>query len=174
MPNYFYVAKSFDGQTQTGTMEAADERTLAQTLKNQNMLLVSAVPEGSKKKSLMNMEVPFLGVSAGEKIMITRNLGVMVSTGLSLVKSFEILAGQTKNKTLYYLQWLNMRARACYFLLIYRIIKAQVKIVFYVCGNLCWRIPKSNFQSSRVSQNVRRSGEICRCWFKGKVHHVFA
>lgn len=44
--------------------------------------------------------LPFFAVSAAEKIIMTRNLEVMFSTGLSLVKSADILAVQTKNKKL--------------------------------------------------------------------------
>ena len=39
-------------------------------------------------------------VSAVEKIMMAKNLEVMFSTGLSLVKSFDILSAQAKNKKL--------------------------------------------------------------------------
>lgn len=100
MSNYFYIAKSFDGQTQEGVMEARDERQLAQILRAQDMVLVKANLGVEPKKSLMNMSFSLFGVSSTEKIMMTRNLGVMFSTGLSLVKSFDILAIQAKNKKL--------------------------------------------------------------------------
>jgi type IV pilus assembly protein PilC len=48
----------------------------------------------------MNLEFSFLGVSATEKIMMTRNMGVMFSTGLPLTKIFEILSVQTRSKKL--------------------------------------------------------------------------
>lgn len=100
MPNYFYIAKSFDGETKTGALNADDEHQLAQNLKNQGMVLVSAVVEEKEKKSKFNIPLPFLGIPLTEKIMMTKNLGVMFSTGLSLVKSFDILTTQAKNKKL--------------------------------------------------------------------------
>lgn len=100
MPNYFYTAKSFNGQTETGILNAKDERKLAQSLRNQNMVLIKAVPEEKTLKSKFSFSLPFLGPSSNEKIIMVRNLGVMFATGLSLVKSFDILSKQAKNKKL--------------------------------------------------------------------------
>lgn len=101
MPNYFYTAKSFDGKTDSGTLAAQDERQLAQDLKSRGLVLIRAVPEGQKeKKAFLKRSFSFFGVSATEKIIMTRNLGVMFSTGLSLVKSFEILSVQVKDRRL--------------------------------------------------------------------------
>ena len=93
MPVYFYTAKSFDGQTETGNLEAENESQLAQKLKSQGMILIKSVFERKKVKSKFS----FSKVSSTEKIVMTRNLGAMFSTGLSLVKSFDILSAQTKN-----------------------------------------------------------------------------
>lgn len=95
MPVYFYTAKSFNGQIENGNLEAKDERQLAQKLKSQGMVLIRSVFEGKKVKSKFNFS--FLRVSSTEKIIMTRNLGAMFSTGLPLVKSFDILSAQTKN-----------------------------------------------------------------------------
>ena len=100
MPNYLYTAKTIDGETKTGIMQAKDEHQLAQDLKNQGSVLIKAVAGGKKKALDMNIKLPFSGVSATEKIMMVKNLGVMFATGLSLVKSFDILASQAKNKKL--------------------------------------------------------------------------
>lgn len=98
MPNYFYVAKSFDGETKTGTINAESEYQLAQNLKKDDMILIKAAVQGEKTKLKFNFSLPFSGVSLTEKIMMTRNLEVMFATGLSLVKSFDILSSQARNK----------------------------------------------------------------------------
>ena len=101
MPNYTYKAKSFDGKDNAGTMQAQDERELALTLKAQGMILIDVAVVGHKKGFNQDISIPFLdGVSSTEKIMMTRNLGVMFSTGLSMVKIFDILSVQSKNKKL--------------------------------------------------------------------------
>lgn len=100
MPNYYYSAKSVEGKNQTGTMEARDEHALAQELKNNDLILIRAVLEDKKNKNIFSFFTRSAKISLSEKLMITRNLQIMVSTGLPLVKSFSLLAGQAKNKGL--------------------------------------------------------------------------
>ncbi|OGZ63895.1 MAG: hypothetical protein A3A98_01245 [Candidatus Staskawiczbacteria bacterium RIFCSPLOWO2_01_FULL_40_39] len=100
MPNYFYTAKSFEGESQKGVLDAKDERELAQSLKNQGLILIQCATQESKEKRTLSIALPFPRISLIEKILMIRNLGVMFSTGLPLVKSFDILSAQTKNKYL--------------------------------------------------------------------------
>ena len=101
MPNYYYTAKSFDGITHSGVLPAESTHQLSADLKNQNMILITAdMSEGKKKINLMKLELPAFGVSLKEKILMVRNLWIMISTGLSIVRSFTLLAGQTKNSKL--------------------------------------------------------------------------
>jgi len=97
--NYFYVAKSFDGETKTGNTEALNERELAQSLKSRGLVLIKTVLK-EEKKNWLNFSIGGHRVSLTDKIMITKNLGVMFSAGLSLVKSFDILASQARSKEL--------------------------------------------------------------------------
>lgn len=100
MPNYFYTAKSSDGKTKTGTTYGKDVYQLAQTLKSEGLSLIKADLEEKKKFDLNNLSIPFLGVRATEKIMMTRSLWIMFSAGLSLGKIFDILSAQAKNQKL--------------------------------------------------------------------------
>ncbi len=100
MPNYSYKAKSFDGADSSGKLQAQDEHELALALKGQGLILIDAQIEGKKKGFNREISLPFLGVSSTEKIMMTRNLGVMFSTGLSMVKIFDILSLQSRNHQL--------------------------------------------------------------------------
>ena len=100
MPNYYYTAKSFDGITNSGVLPAESTRQLASDLRNQNLILVTADLTEKKKINWMKLDLPSFGVSLKEKIMMVRNLWVMISTGLSIVRSFTLLAGQTKNSKL--------------------------------------------------------------------------
>ncbi|OGZ72425.1 MAG: hypothetical protein A2908_03250 [Candidatus Staskawiczbacteria bacterium RIFCSPLOWO2_01_FULL_38_12b] len=99
MPNYFYTAKSFDGQTKTGTLFSNDASQLAQTLRKENLFLINATLKEKKDKKLA-FDIPFVGISSTEKIMMTRNLWIMFSSGLSLVRIFTILSNQAKKKKL--------------------------------------------------------------------------
>jgi type IV pilus assembly protein PilC len=101
MPNYYYTAKTFDGKTRTGNLPAKDIYQLAQALKSEGALLIKAISEEEKKrKSRFNFFISFSNVSAVEKIMLTRNLHIMIATGLSLVRGFDILSAQSKNQKL--------------------------------------------------------------------------
>jgi len=99
MPVYNYTAKSFDGQTKSGISVAKDIRELSQDLKKEGLVLVKAFLDGEKGNSPFKISFSF-GVSLKDKIILTRNLWIMVSAGLSFVKSFSILANQSRNKKL--------------------------------------------------------------------------
>jgi len=99
MPKYLYTAKTADGKTVKGDSIAEDTHELSQILKNENLILITAVSAGSKTKKSFNF-LFFGRVPVAEKILMTRSLSVMVGTGLSLVSSFELLSLQAKNKKL--------------------------------------------------------------------------
>jgi len=101
MPNYFYTAKSFDGETKTGNFNAKNLHELAESLKEQGMVLIKASDQAEKQKRGININLPFFsGVSVIEKIMMIKNLQVMTVAGLSLVKCFDVLVAQTRSKKL--------------------------------------------------------------------------
>lgn len=98
MPNFFYTAESLDGKIKTGNYDAKDIRELAQILRGEGLILTRANPKIEKAKKGFNL--PFFSgkVSISEKMLMTRNLWVMISTGLPLVKGFSILSAQSKSK----------------------------------------------------------------------------
>jgi type IV pilus assembly protein PilC len=100
MPNYFYTAKSFDGQTKNGTANAKDMSQLAQSLKREGLILVKAdLPDENKieRKNPLGFLFNSAKISDTERILMTRNLWIMTVTGLSPVKIFDVLSLQTKN-----------------------------------------------------------------------------
>lgn len=98
MPLYSFFAKSLKGEEKTGTLEAKDLQRLAATLKEQGFILIKAEPK-TEKIEKRKTGFSFLGgVSLTEKLMFTRNLQVMVASGLSLPKALDILSAQSKNK----------------------------------------------------------------------------
>jgi len=97
MPKYSYTAKSFDNKTIRGSALARDMHELSRILKNEGLFLVGVDPEKQSKKTLFGFSFSSK-VPAEEKIIFTKNLPVMIATGLSLVKGFEVLSNQAKNK----------------------------------------------------------------------------
>ncbi len=79
-------------------MVAKDEKELAQDLRSRGLLLTSHREVGESKK----MEIKFLdglrSVPLKEKMVFTRNLAVMVSSGLTLSRGIHNLSLQTTHK----------------------------------------------------------------------------
>ena len=99
MPKYFYTARSKSGELKSGTAEAKSERDLAGILRNEGFILVQASLEEKRSKKRLEITIPFLNrVSLKEKMFFTRNLGVMVASGISLPRAVKILVAQTKSK----------------------------------------------------------------------------
>jgi len=98
MPKFSYTAKSLSGEEKTGKIDTKDVHQLSTILKSQGFILVDAALE-KEKNNILNINIPFLsGVPLIDKIMFTRNLQVMISSGLSLPKALQVLALQGKSK----------------------------------------------------------------------------
>ena len=100
MAKYFYEARSLTGELKSGILEAKDEHELSRILRQEGYLLVSANPEGKTlQKKKFEISIPFLArVGLKEKMFFTRNLRVMIASGLPLPRSLKILSEQTKNQ----------------------------------------------------------------------------
>lgn len=102
MATFYYTAKSQDGKTKSGTIEAKDKHSLAQTLRQEGFILTSSQSieeEKKKQKADFTSKIKgFLGrVSLVEKQMFARHLSVMIGAGFSLHRGLEVLAKQTSN-----------------------------------------------------------------------------
>ncbi|MDO8524831.1 MAG: type II secretion system F family protein [bacterium] len=113
MPLYYYKAKNLNGEEISGSIEAVNEKQLSQNLRTQGYFLILSETDSQDEekgekgetqeikiagKSKLNFLEDFFGVPLTEKLFFIRNLKVMVKTGVSLVRSFEILSLQTKSK----------------------------------------------------------------------------
>ncbi len=97
MPIFSYRAKKMSGEEKGGIMEAKDRFELARFLRQEEYTLVSFKEKKEKKRPSFNF-AGLMGVSVSAKIIFSRNLGVMISAGLSLTRALDILSRQTKNK----------------------------------------------------------------------------
>ena len=102
MPKYFFTAKSQEGKSHSGNRQAKNKHELARALRQEGYVLISAVSEKRQleKKRFRFSFALFSRVSLKEKIILTRNLNVMVSAGISLPRALKTLAQQAKNKKL--------------------------------------------------------------------------
>lgn len=100
MPKFLYTAKNTaTGETSGGEMEAKDEKALAQDLRAQGLLLTSHEEVRESEGISVKFFDRFKKVPLKEKMTFTRNLSVMVSSGLTVSRAIHNLSVQTQNKT---------------------------------------------------------------------------
>jgi len=102
MPLYSYKAKNLQGGEESGTMEAANQAELGRVLHQRGyFLLTASVDNGrGKKTAWASLEKAFsnlFGVPLTEKLFFTRNLEIMVKTGVALPRALNVLSLQVKN-----------------------------------------------------------------------------
>ena len=115
MTNYKYAAKGPGGDTVEGTIEATDRHEAVSELRRKNLVVMSmdevseaqarrANKSGKGKKKGKGGGIQAVKVRAGQKptakraelVMFTRQLSTMVSAGLSLLESLEVLGEQAE------------------------------------------------------------------------------
>src|SRR3990167_6247576 len=102
MPSYSYLAKNSSGEDISGLMEAADERDLAQRLRQDGLFLVRTVSSRSfSGQSLTDRAESILAwlqpVKIKDLIFFSRNLAVMIGAGMSVLRSLEVIVAQSDN-----------------------------------------------------------------------------
>jgi len=99
MPKFFYTAKSFEGKTIKGFLNAKDANELFRELKKRGLFLTNYFLEGEKRRNFLE-DLFYRKVSLAEKIVFTKNLSIMLTTGVSLARALDILAAQSKSRKL--------------------------------------------------------------------------
>ena len=84
MANFRYVAKSMDGKTVRGTMEASGESSLLQQLKEQGLFLVEAKDKDNTKKYKKFVSAQLAG--------LCREMSALLVSGISMVRALEIIS----------------------------------------------------------------------------------
>ena len=84
MANYRYTAKTMDGKTKRGMIEASGEGVLQQKLKEQGLYLIHARETSAIKQ--------FKRLSAKQLSEFSRELSTLLSSGVSIVRALEIVA----------------------------------------------------------------------------------
>jgi len=96
VPRFLYKARTPEGEIKTGIQEAKTDKDLAHALIGQGYNIVSLDEAGKKEKKQITFS--FGSVSLVEKMIFTKNLSVMIGSGLSLAKALDVLAEQTKSE----------------------------------------------------------------------------
>ncbi|MFZ2188883.1 MAG: type II secretion system F family protein [Candidatus Moraniibacteriota bacterium] len=96
----FYSAKNYSGETRAEEIDVKNERDLANQLRADGYILTSFKELKEEKKNDVSVKFMdrFFSISLKDKLMFTRNLSVMISSGLPISKSVSNISVQTKNK----------------------------------------------------------------------------
>src|SRR3989338_4546977 len=92
-----YLARTTEGKVQSGSVESNGQRSAAALIKAQNLILIS-LDEDKGGFSLDTLITGIKGVSSNDVVNFTRQLATMISAGLSLSESLNILKQQISNK----------------------------------------------------------------------------
>jgi type IV pilus assembly protein PilC len=98
MPTYKYTARNAQGLLVNGSIEAANQDSVARTLRGQGMLVTSVTMDMSKNKSGLLGRAK--AIKLDDLIIFTRQLATMVSAGLPLIESLDVLGEQMENPSL--------------------------------------------------------------------------
>lgn len=103
MPKFNFKAVKPSGETYEAVRESADKFSLYKEVKNEGdaVVDVSEVKNGNGANfSISKLLSVFGKVKMHQKVVFTKNLGAMLSAGLSLSRALSIIERQTKNKKL--------------------------------------------------------------------------
>ena len=92
---FSYTAKNNIGSTVSGDVEARNREIAVSLLKNQGFTVISIREKSSNISDLLS---DLRGVPFGEVVTFTRQLSTMISAGLPISRSLEVLSSQAENK----------------------------------------------------------------------------
>ncbi|MFQ5492617.1 MAG: type II secretion system F family protein [Candidatus Dojkabacteria bacterium] len=95
MPNYSYKATKQTGEAVAGTRKAENREEVVKFLHDQGLIVISIEQKLGLNIGNLN-EIQIGGVPLKEKVIFTRQLATMLSAGLPIAGSLEILIEQTK------------------------------------------------------------------------------
>lgn len=98
MSFYIYKAKSLKGEIISDSIEMKNKQDLARHLRAQGYILISATTKEEKRKAKSFFFDFFNKVGIVEKMLFTKNLQVMVNSGVPLPRALNTLADIVKTK----------------------------------------------------------------------------
>ncbi|HVA11506.1 MAG TPA: type II secretion system F family protein [Candidatus Dormibacteraeota bacterium] len=101
MPEFIYTARLPNGQTQKGSISAANKATAMAALRDKHLQLVVIKENKGKTGLSMNITLPgSSGVKSRDLVIFTREFSVMISAGVPILRALTILKDQTESEGL--------------------------------------------------------------------------
>jgi len=96
-----YKAKNLTGETIEGVVEAINQTSAIETLNRRELIIISLKESGNLPFWKRSLNLSFLDrIKSKDMVFLSRQLSVMISAGLPLVKALEILSRQTGKESL--------------------------------------------------------------------------
>lgn len=97
-----YTVRDRAGKTHNGTLEGPDQQVVVAKLRDMGYVPVSVMPSQAKQGLKTEITIPGFGPKVGLKDLsvFSRQFATMISSGLTLIRSLNILAEQSENKRL--------------------------------------------------------------------------
>ena len=163
---FHYKVKKSTGEVVEGVRQADDRFALARQMKDEGFFVVSTKPLGGNEKKISWQKINniFGRVSLREKIVFASNLSSMISAGLSLIRSLNVMERQTTNRYLkLILQAIGEKVTAGESLSValagYRRIFPEVFVAMVSAGEESGNLPNS---LKVVSEQMSKSYELRR------------
>src|SRR3989344_3995516 len=98
MATFHYKARDFNGEAHQGDIESSDARTAVALLRKKGLIVIDVSLK--LQRQVFNLNKYFDKVGFRDIVVMTRQLSVMISAGLTLSESLDILEEQQSNKKL--------------------------------------------------------------------------
>ncbi len=95
MPTYTFRAMDVAGVAAKGEVEASSKQDVAEQLKQRGLIVLDIA--GKYKSKELNLEL-FARVKADEMAVFTRQLATMVSSGMTILRSLDVLEIQCRQQ----------------------------------------------------------------------------
>jgi type IV pilus assembly protein PilC len=95
---YTYLAKNTDGEISKGAIESPSQQGAEEALEKKGLTPISVKAQDDSSNFLANINNKLTFVSAAQKVNLTRQLATLISAGIPITQSMNILAEQTDNK----------------------------------------------------------------------------
>ncbi|HEY4525321.1 MAG TPA: type II secretion system F family protein, partial [Candidatus Paceibacterota bacterium] len=101
MSHFSYTAQKNDGEVYKGVVEAKDRFEVYEIVRREGGHIIGVGEDRTENRwSLQYWNSVLSSVKEYDKILLARNLGAMLSAGLSLARALAVLERQTKNPKL--------------------------------------------------------------------------
>ncbi len=100
MAQYQYKARSVKGDVVEGTIEAPSDAVLFEMMRERDLILIESHRSGGRLRQLGGVSIMGTGIKNKEVVIFARQLAVLISATVPIVRALRILAKQTESRQL--------------------------------------------------------------------------